>query len=533
MARSPTPNRRQTLAALSGGAVLAAAASQSAPAVTTMPSPDSIDDIVARFMREFEIPGVGVAIVQSGQPAALHTCGVRTLGQAAPVDIHTQFAIASNSKAFLTASLAILVDEGKLGWEDPVTRHLPEFRMYDPCVTQMMTVRDLLVHHSGLPLGAGDLLQFPISDHTAEDVLHALPYFKPARGFRAGYAYDNCLYIVAGILLQRVSGLSWDEFVASRIFTPLGMIDAVTNPSLVSGPNHVGRHARLGPPAFGAGRLEVVAPDESPLIGPAGGINVSVAGIVPWLQVQLGRGALPDGRRLWSEAQAAEMWKPQTIVSSGPGPAPEAPQQSVMQGYALGWGVADYRGRRVLSHGGGLIGQVTRTVLLPDQGLAFVVFTNSQEDDALSGMRYAILDLLLGASAFDWLAVAVKARATSQAELIKVAGSGDFAPPPGEPSLALDRYVGRYRDPWYGDIVVAWNGEHLTIDFTHTPAFKSALEPFGPDAFRTRFPRGVGEDAVVSFAVKDGAVSGVTMKALSPLADFSFDFQDLAFTPVT
>jgi CubicO group peptidase (beta-lactamase class C family) len=527
------PNRRQTLAALSGGAVLAAAAKRAEPmSMTQTPTPDSIDDIVARFMRVFEIPGVGVAIVQAGQPVALHTYGVRTLGESAPVDIHTQFAIASNSKAFLTASLAILVDEGRLGWEDPVTRHLPEFRMYDPCVTQMMTVRDLLVHHSGLPLGAGDLLQFPRSDHTAEDVLHALPFFKPARGFRAGYAYDNCLYIVAGILLQRVSGLSWDEFVSSRIFAPLDMTDAVTNPSLVRGPNHVGRHARLGPPAFGIGRLEVVPADETPVIGPAGGINVSVAGIVPWLQVQLGRGALPDGRQLWSEAQSAELWKPQTIVSSGPGPTPEAPQQSVMQGYALGWGVADYRGRRVLSHGGGLIGQVTRTVLLPDQGLAFVVFTNSQEDDALSGMRYAILDHLLRAPAFDWLATAIKARDTAQAELIKVAGSGDFTRPPGGPSLPLDRYVGRYRDPWYGDIVVARRGGHLTIDFTHTPVFKSALEPFGPDAFRTRFPRGAGEDALVSFAVKDGVVAGVKMKALSPLADFSFDFQDLAFAPV-
>src|ERR1700722_4700901 len=138
MARSPTPNRRQTLAAISGGAVLVAAAARAEP-TAMMPSPDSIDDIVARFMREFEIPGVGVAIVQPGQPAALPTYGVRPLGEGAPVDIHTQFAIASNSKAFLTASLAILVDEGKLGWEDPVTRHLPEFRMYDQCVTEMMT----------------------------------------------------------------------------------------------------------------------------------------------------------------------------------------------------------------------------------------------------------------------------------------------------------------------------------------------------------------------------------------------------------
>lgn len=536
MTQTPIANRRQTLAALSGAALLsanAARAEQAEPQAGGGPlDPADIDPIVAGFMREFGIPGLAIAIVRDGQPAFLRGYGVRTLGQAAPVDVHTQFAIASNSKAFLTACLALLVDEGRLGWEDRVVEHMPEFRMYDPCVTQMMTVRDLLVHRSGLPLGAGDLLQFPRTDHTAEDVLRALPYFKPARGFRAGYAYDNCLYIVAGLLLKRVSGLGWDDFVAQRIFAPLGMVDAVSNPTLPLSANRAGRHVRLGPPVIGMGPLKVVPADESAVIGPAGGINVSVAGVVPWLQVQLARGVLPTGQRLWSVAQANEMWKPQTITGGGPGPTPEAPQQSVIQAYALGWGVADYRGRRMLSHGGGLMGQITRTTLLPDQGLGFVVYSNSQEEDAVSSLRYALADHLLGAPAFDWVAAASKAVTAGQAEVLKVSGEGRFTPPPGGPSLPLGRYVGRYRDPWYGDILVTRHGEGLFIDFTHTPAFKSPLEPFGPDAFRTRFPPASGEDAVVTFAVKDGAVAGVTMKALSPLADFSFDFQDLSFAPV-
>ena len=533
MPRGPITNRREALLAMSGGALLATSSAGAEPALTPKaPGVEGIDEIVVGFMRAFEIPGIGIAVVSPDQPVFLKGYGVRTLGQAAPVDIHTQFAIASNSKAFLTACLALLVDDGKLGWEDPVVKHLPEFRMYDPCVTTMMTVRDLLVHRSGLPLGAGDLLQFPVTDRTAEDVLHALPYFKPARGFRAGYAYDNCLYIVAGILLKRVSGLGWDEFVSQRIFQPLGMRDAVSNSTLLRGENHVGRHARLGPPVIGMGRLEVVNPVETPVIGPAGGVNISVAEIVPWLQVQLGKGALLDGKRLWSEKQSAEMWKPQTLVSSGPGPTADEPQLSVMQGYALGWGVADYRGRRMLSHSGGLIGQITFTTLLPEQGLGFVVYSNTQDGDAITGLRYALLDQLLDAPPHDWIGATRRRIAEQSAKVIKAVGSGDFTPPPGHPSLPLAAYVGRYRDPWYGDVVVTLKGGGLAIDFTHTPAFKSLLEPFGPDAFRTRFARGAGEDAVVSFEVQEGRVSGASMRALSPIADFSFDFQDLSFSRV-
>ena len=526
-------NRREALLAMSGGALLATSSASAEPMpASKAPGVEGIDAIVASFMRAFEIPGIGIAVVSAEQPVFLRGYGVRTLGQPAPVDIHTQFAIASNSKAFLTACLALLVDDGKLGWEDPVVKHLPEFRMYDPCVTTMMTVRDLLVHRSGLPLGAGDLLQFPVTDHTAEDVLRALPYFKPARGFRAGYAYDNCLYIVAGILLHRVSGLTWDEFVSRRIFKPLGMRDAVSNSTLLRGENHVGRHARLGPPVIGMGPLEVVTPVETPVIGPAGGVNISVAEIVPWLQVQLGKGALPDGKRMWSEKQSEEMWKPQTIVSSGPGPTPEEPQRSVMSGYALGWGVADYRGRRMVSHAGGLIGQITRTTLLPEQGLGFVVYSNTQDDEPISGLRYALLDHLLDAPPHDWVGATRRKIEQQSAEVIKTVGTGDFQPPPGRPSLPLAAYAGRYRDPWYGDVVVALKGDKLAIDFTHTPAFKSLLEPFGANAFRTRFARGAGEDAVVSFAVTGGKVSAMTMRALSPIADFSFDFQDLSFSPV-
>jgi CubicO group peptidase (beta-lactamase class C family) len=490
-----------------------------------------IDAIVQPFMKAFETPGIAVAIVRPGMPAFVKGYGVRTLGKAAPVDVHTRFGIASHSKAFTAAALALLVDAGKLGWEDPVVKHLPEFRMYDSAVTQMMTVRDLLTHRSGLPLGAGDLMFFPTSTHVAADVLKALPYLKPVRGFRAGYDYDNILYLVAGVLIERVAGMGWDKFVSERLMAPLGMPDAVPSRAWLKTDNVAGRHARLGPPVRGIGKLELVQPDEGPMIDAAGGINASVTDMAKWLQVQLDQGKLPDGKPLWSPAQAKEMWAPQTITASSDGPADDNPTRPILQAYALGWFVQDYRGLRMIQHSGGLSGQVTYSGLLPSRGIGVSVFSNVEEGVS-SAIRNAILDRLIGAPAFDWVgAYAARIKKAQEEALASVSGGIDTAPP-GGPSLPLKAYAGRYRDPWYGDVVVSEKSGKLWIDFVPTPVFKSVLDPWGPDAFRTRFAKDAGEDAVVKFAVKDGAVTGMTMKALSPLADFSYDFHHLDFAPV-
>ncbi len=492
-----------------------------------------IGDIARAFMREFEIPGMGIAIVRPNGTVLLEPLGVRTLGQEAPVDIHSQFAIASNSKAFLSACLAIEVDRGSLGWEDPVISHLPAFRMFDRAVTRMMTVRDLLVHRSGLPLGAGDLMLVRQGKFTARQVMSALSHFAPTSGFRTDYAYDNCLYIVAGLLLEQVTGLDWNDYVSRMIFAPLGMADAAANPSLVRSGNCVARHARLGPPVIGMGAVEQIIADESDVNGPAGGIHASIADIVPWLQVQLNKGRLPSGERLWSEAQANQMWQPQTIIASGSGPCAEAPQRAVIESYALGWGVTDYRGHRTLTHAGQLAGQTSRVVLLPEVGIGLAIFTNAGEADALSALRYALLDRLIGAEPFVWLSAARRTVDGLHAQVNAVIDNdGGIPSPEGRLSLPLARYAGTYLDPWYGEIKVGLVDGKLSLSFVPTPAFTSPLEPFGDDAFRTRFSRGVGEDAVVRFAVADGVVTGVTMRALSPLADFSFDYHHLNFTPV-
>jgi CubicO group peptidase (beta-lactamase class C family) len=523
-----TINRRTALALSLGGAATAAF-----PRLAFAAELDeaAIDAVVKPFLAAFETPGVAVAIVRPGAPAFTKGYGVRTLGKPQPVDAHTRFGIASHSKAFTAAALALLVDAGKLGWEDPVVKHLPEFRMYDPAVTQMMTVRDLLVHRSGLPLGAGDLMFFPAGSHVAGDVLKALPYLKPVRGFRAGYDYDNILYIVAGLLIERVSGMRWDKFVEARLFAPLGMADAVGSRGSLATDNVAGRHARLGPPVRGVGKLGIVPADEGSMVDAAGGINASVTDMAKWLQVQLAQGKLPDGKQLWSREQAREMWTPQTITASSDGPTPQNPTRSVLQAYALGWFVQDYRGMRMIQHSGGLSGQVTYTGLLPSRGIGVSVFSNI-EDSVSAAIRNALLDRLIDAPAFDWVANFRDRTKAGQAEALASVAGGVNTAPAGTPSLPLAAYAGRYRDPWYGDVVVSSKGGKLWIDFTPTPAFKSVLDPWGPDTFRTRFAKEAGEDAIVGFTVEGGKVTGVTMKPLSPLADFSYDFQHLAFVPV-
>lgn len=528
---------RRGVLALGVGGASALALPGWAHAQTPAPIDAAIDGIVTDFMRAFQTPGIGVAIVRKGQAPWLKGYGVRTLDKPEKVDVHTRFGIASNSKAFTAASLAMLVEAGKLGWDDPVTKHLPEFKMADPAVTAMFTVRDLLVHRSGLPLGAGDLMYFPRSSADAAQVIRALQYLKPVRGFRTGYDYDNILYIVAGVLIERLSGMTWRQFVQTRLLTPLGMVDAVPSLELLKTDNVAGRHARLGPPVRGVGPIKVIAPDESPLIDAGAGLNASVSDIARWLQVQLAQGVLPDGKRLWNGESAAEMWKPQVIMSSSDGGTDLNPARAVMAGYALGWQIQDYRGRRLVSHSGGLSGQVTQTAMIPSAGIGVAVFSNT-EDSVSGGIRNAILDRLLGVTPpYDWVASYVARNKLAQENAAASAAGSNARPPEGKPSLPLARYAGRYRDAWYGDIVVSVKGRgakaQLAIDFVPTPQFASVLEPWGTDAFRTRVKPGAGEDAVVSFVVEGGRVARVTMKALSPLADFSYDFHHLDFVPVS
>ena len=295
-ARSAMHPRKLPLVLLAIAAPLAAQQPVTAP-------PRDLDAYVQRTMREFEVPGLALAIVKDGRVVVARGYGVRKLGDPTPVDGQTLFGIASNTKLFTATALAILVEEGKVEWDAPVIRYLPWFQMYDPYVTREITVRDLLVHRSGLGLGAGDLLWWPPSTYNRHEIARRLRFIRPAAGFRTRYAYDNVLYSVAGEVIEAVSGQTWEEFVTSHILQAVGMTGSnVLHSAAGSGGNVAATHARID------GRVRPVNPFASDNTNPAGGVNAGAEDIAKWLMVQLDSGRIANRGRLFSQRNAVQLW---------------------------------------------------------------------------------------------------------------------------------------------------------------------------------------------------------------------------------
>jgi CubicO group peptidase (beta-lactamase class C family) len=499
-------------------------------AATVLFAQPNLDEVAERTRKTFEVPGLAVAIVKDGQVVLAKGYGVRKLGESAPVTKETLFGIASNTKAFTAAALAILVDEGKLTWDDRVIDHLPHFQMADPYVTREMTVRDLLVHRSGLGLGAGDLLYWPQSDFTSDEIVKRLRYVPLATSFRSKYAYDNALYLVAGKVVQAVSGMPWEQFVKERIFSPLGMKNSVTQYGhLPQGANVAIAHAKDND------KLVPIPQTSFDNNAPAGSIIASVDELTRWMILQLKRGELGGGKRLFSEKQANEMWTPHTIMPIGNPPPALAVTKPNFQTYALGWIVSDYRGHKIVHHTGGLAGMVSRTMLVPDMNLGVVVLTNAEVRGGFDSMVYSVLDHYLGGSPTDWVAAlkAAQDKREAEAKTLTAKAAAQRAAN-SKPSLPPSQYAGRYRDAWYGDVVVEESNGKLMMRFTHSQALTGKLEHFQHDTFIARWgDRTMLADAYVTFSLTaEGSIERVTMKAVSPLTDFSFDFHDLLLKPV-
>ncbi|MGA8623006.1 MAG: serine hydrolase [Candidatus Sulfotelmatobacter sp.] len=491
--------------------------------------PADLDAYVANSMKTFEVPGMAVAIVKDGKVIVAKGYGVRKLGDPTPVDERTMFGIGSNTKAFTTAALAGLVDEGKLSWDDRVYQRLPGFVMYDPYVSHEMTLRDLLTHRSGMGLGEGDLLFWPHSTYTRDEIIYKLRFMKPASSFRSHYAYDNLLYMTAGQIIPGVTGISWDDYIRQHIFAPLGMNNSnVSNAAFKPGDNYALPHERLD------GKLEVIPFEVLDNVGPAGSINSCAADMAKWVQVQLNRGKFVDHEgRLFSEQQSKEMWSPQTILPVGNLPPPLVGLKTNFADYALGWGLRDYHGHKLVGHTGGVAGFVSRVMLVPDETLGVVVLTNAEEGGAFDSILYHILDHYFGLPPTDWIAAFKSVKDTQEkeaAETMKRAEGTRAAD--SKPSLPSEKYTGTYNDAWYGSITIRGENGCLVITFDHTPTMVGDLQHWQYDTFKAHWRDRTIEDAFVTFSLKpDGTVESARMAAVSPLADFSFDYQDLLLKP--
>lgn len=508
---------------------------------------DAADAWVQRCMAAWpDQPAVSLALVRDGKTVLAKGYGVRRQGKAEPADEHTLFAIASNSKNVTAACLAILVDEGKVKWDEPIRTYLPGFTLSDPLVSQQITVRDTLSHRAGFGLGAGDLLFWPNSDRTREQVLAQAAFVPIKDGFREGYNYCNLMFVVAGAVIEKASGLSWEDFVQTRIFDKVGMSESVPLARLADPAKSALPHGRVGPPLRYQGPMTQIAESIAEVwnwdsAAAAGGICASAHDWAKWIAVRLNDGKLADGSRLFSEAAAREMYKPNIVVSSSNGPTAALPNRAVASTYAMGLQVQDYRGERLATHGGGSPGGISATVLIPGRKIGFSVFTNAEESFLLRALRSGLSDIAMNKVDVDWIADSKRIEAEGIEKSLKAAVEIDAKQAAGAaPSLPLEAYAGTWRDPWYGDIVIEPKTEGrgrnrksgLWLRFTHTPALQGWLEPYDGETFRTRFPDRREEDAFVTFSIATAKPATATVKGVSPDIDFSYDYQDLRLTRV-
>jgi len=485
-----------------------------------------IDDLAERSMKAFDVPGIAVAVIKDGKVIHSKGYGVRSLNTMQKMDENTLFGIASNSKAFTVAALGILVDEGKIKWDDKVRDYIPEFKLYSPYVSEEFTIRDLLTHRSGLGLGAGDLMFFPdSSDFVLKDIIYNLRFLKPVSGFRTKYDYDNNLYIVAGEVIARVSGQSWDDFIDDRILKPIGMShSAASFDRLKDKSDVIDGHAPVD------GKVQVIARSTSKVDHAAGGIYSSIADLSKWVVLQLAKGKYGDGSgtQLFSQEVHEEMWTPQTIIPvHGP-----SPYNTHFAGYGLGFFISDAKGYKQISHTGGLEGMVTQITMIPELQLGIIVLTNQQEGGAFSSITNQIKDAYFGIKGTDRVAeYSARRKQSVDAEKKLMDSIWDEINEAGKKVTNKDYslYVGTFNDKWFGDVFISIKNGKLWFDSKRSPKLTGEMFAYKGNTFVVKWrDRSMDADAFVSFSLdENGKASSILMKPISPLTDFSYDFQDL------
>jgi CubicO group peptidase (beta-lactamase class C family) len=483
-----------------------------------------IDSLVKEVLKTFDVPGISVGIIKDGKLIHAKGYGVRSLKNNLPMNENTLVGIASNSKAFTSAAIAILVDEGKMKWDDKVRDFIPEFKMYDPYVTDAFTVRDLLTHRSGLGLGSGDLMFFPDGGtFTRAEMIYNLRYLKPVSEFRTKYDYDNNLYIVAGEVIAKVSGMSWETFIEKRIMKPLGFTASKASYNRVTKNNNI-----IDAHAPADGKVIMIPHDWNPVANAAGGIVSNITDLSKWLIMQMEDGKYGEGKKLFSKAMHDEMWSPQTIIKSGTGA-----YNTHFSAYGLGWFLSDVKGYKQVTHTGGLAGTVTQITLLPELKLGIIVLTNQQSGAAFTAITNTIKDSYLGYENRGWVKKMSDRVKSGDAEAKKINEDiiKDVAAQKknGAVELADTLLMGTYNDKWFGDIIISKKESGLWMASVKSPRLNGYVTFYKANTYIVKWTdRSFDADAYVNFTLdKNGKADGFKMESISPLTDFSFDFQDL------
>ena len=475
-----------------------------------------IDAYAEKTRQDWNVPGIAMAIVKDDKVVFAKGYGVRQLNKPEKVDENTLFAIASNSKAFTTASLAILVDEKKLDWDDKVIKYLPEFQLYNPYVTSELTIRDLVSHRSGLDTFSGDLLWYETT-YNADEILRRVRFLKPKSSFRSQFGYQNLMFIAAGKIIEKVSGKTWAEFVSEKILEPIGMSNTKTSiKQFKTGDNVAMPHNESG------GKLRVVHYGNVDGAAAAAGLNSSISDVAKWLRLQLGRGNF-EGKQIFSETQSWQMHQPAVLLPISKSASEFNPTRH-FNAYGLGWSLWDYHGRKVVSHGGGLDGMISQTAMMPEENLGLVVLTNS-ETSVNTIMQNKIFDTMLNVPKRDWSAEILertkrgKLAATEEAKKIEAARVTNT-----KTILSLKDYAGNYVDQLYGDATVTEENGKLVLRFVQSPNFVADLEHWHYDTFQIKWRESVAYNFPRGFVTFTIDKMGKTdeMKIDQPNNDFWF-----------
>ncbi|MDE2024066.1 MAG: serine hydrolase [Gammaproteobacteria bacterium] len=476
------------------------AAAQPAPAPLA-----NLDSYVQKIMHDWQVPGLAVAVVKDGKVVLARGYGVRELGQPEKVDASTLFTIASNSKAFTSAALGMLVATGKLHWDDPVTQYLPRFELNDPWVTRQITVRDLLTHRSGY---CDPIFMWFTTGFNRDQIIQHLRYAKPAYGFRARFCYNNAMYLVASQVIPAITGQSWEDYVRAHLFTPLGMNHTDTSIEAMNADADV-----AAPHALVDGKVSVIRRYDTDAMAPIGGINSSVNDMSHWLLMLLNNGSY-DGKSVLSPDVIAQMETPQMVipVDSGIGSwLHTMSPASQFLNYGLGFVVEDYDGHKLVMHDGDIDGMASALGMLPGEHLGVVVLTNMDHDDARNALLYHIFDAYLGLPSRDAEGALLKAAhaqdARDRADQAKLAA----ARVPGPAPLPLKAYVGTYSNDLDGSVTIALADGRLNLQVGN-PNLDGDLVHWNHNTFRVKMPYRFYDEAFDQYVTFDLDARGQPME---------------------
>ncbi len=426
------------------------------------PNLKTLDTYIENAMKDWQMPGFAVAIVKNDSVVFSKAYGVREIEKTEPVDENTLFVIASCSKAFTTTALSILVDEGKINWDDPVTKYLPDFQMYDPWVTKEINIRDLLTHRSGLATFSGDFLWIN-STYSRKDIIKRIRYLKPVSSFRTKYGYQNLMYITAAEIIKAVTDTSWGDFIQAHILNKIGMTHTNTRYEQFYKTDDRSRGHYLK-----NGQIKIYAEIQGDNAQGALGINSCINDMTHWIRLQLNKGKY-NGVQVFSTDRSNDMWANQFAFGNS--------------NYGLGWFINYYKGKKILDHGGGMPGYISNVTLVPEEKLGFVIFSNL-ETGMVSAIKNKILDLFLGGDQKDWNQIYHELwnkRLQRYADEIK--RRDKIRNKESKPSLPLKDYTGTYRDKMYGNAEVSIKNDSLYLQFVHTPTFGGVLHHYQYDTF--------------------------------------------------